>query len=95
MNGRQGHSGLRQAEIIMALSLATTSAADEIRGGVLSVYQSATSLGIILGSALAGVLFGIARTVPYVVGGTLFVLMLLPGFPLLRYGRREAAWIEP
>jgi DHA1 family tetracycline resistance protein-like MFS transporter len=71
-------------------SLATTSAADEIRGGVLGVYQSATSLGIILGSALAGVLFGIAPTMPFLVGGTLFVLMLMPGFALLRYGRRQA-----
>jgi DHA1 family multidrug resistance protein-like MFS transporter len=59
-------------------SLATVTVQDEVRGGVLGIYQSATSLGVIIGSALAGFLFTIGPTIPFLVGGLLFIVMLLP-----------------
>lgn len=60
-------------------SLATVTVHDDLRGGVLGVYQSATSLGVILGSALGGVLFSVAPTRPFLIGGLLFIVLLLPG----------------
>ncbi|MBI5667455.1 MAG: MFS transporter [Chloroflexi bacterium] len=65
-------------------SLATVTVHDELRGGVLGVYQSATSLGVILGSALGGILFKLAPTTPFLVGGLLFILILLPAALLRR-----------
>lgn len=65
-------------------SLATVTVPDELRGGVLGIYQSATSLGVILGSALSGVLFASAPTMPFLVGGILFMVMLFPGVLLSR-----------
>lgn len=65
-------------------SLGTVTVHDELRGGVLGIYQSATSLGIILGSALSGVLFAAAPTMPFLVGGLLFVVMLFPALLLSR-----------
>ena len=63
--------------------LASNSVADEVRGGVLGIYQSVNSLGIILGSALAGSLFAIAPQVPYVLGGLLLIVMTLPSVVLM------------
>jgi len=65
-------------------SLATTTTRDDLRGGVLGVYQSATSLGIIFGSALGGVLFAISPTRPFLVGGVLFLCLLFPAALLAR-----------
>jgi DHA1 family tetracycline resistance protein-like MFS transporter len=58
--------------------LAANSVPDEVRGGVLGVYQSASSLGIIMGSALSGTLYTIAPAVPYGLGGTLVLFMVIP-----------------
>lgn len=52
-------------------SLATVSVADEMRGGVLGVYNSATSLGVIFGSILGGPLFAQHYTLPFLIGGLL------------------------
>jgi MFS transporter, DHA1 family, tetracycline resistance protein len=72
-------------------SLATETVADEIRGGVLGVFQSAISLSIICGTALSGVLFALGPTVPYWLGSGLAVMLLLPALVLLRWSRRVAA----
>ncbi len=72
-------------------SLATVTVHDELRGGVLGVYQSATSLGVIMGSALGGVLFAIAPTRPFLVGGLLFIVLLLPALRLRGSVRARAA----
>lgn len=71
-------------------SLATVTVHDDLRGGVLGVYQSATSLGVILGSALGGVLFSVAPTRPFLIGGLLFLVILLPANLLRRTPARAA-----
>jgi predicted MFS family arabinose efflux permease len=65
-------------------SLATMTTADDLRGGVLGVYQSSTSLGIILGSALGGVLFAQSHTLPYLTGGAILAVLTLPALWLAR-----------
>ncbi|MBZ0294424.1 MAG: MFS transporter [Anaerolineae bacterium] len=66
--------------------LAANSVQDELRGGVLGVYQSVNSLGIIVGSALAGSLFAIHPEIPYVIGGLTLIVMTLPSLVLRRRG---------
>jgi len=66
-------------------SLATTAVADELRGGVLGVYQSAINLSIVFGTALGGVLFAVSPTTPYWVGGALSALVTLPAIVLFRH----------
>jgi MFS transporter, DHA1 family, tetracycline resistance protein len=70
-------------------SLSTNTVPDNQRGEVLGLYQSAVSLSIIAGSAISGVLFGIAPIVPYVLGGIIFALMLIPAFFLMKWTRRQ------
>ncbi len=65
-------------------SLTTTVVDDDIRGGILGVFQSITSLGIILSTAIAGLIFAITPTAPYWLGATLTFLLLLPVFYLRR-----------
>ncbi|HYO87076.1 MAG TPA: MFS transporter [Candidatus Limnocylindrales bacterium] len=72
-------------------SLATTTSAEEISGGVLGVYNSATTLGMILGMALAGVLFSIGPRVPYLAGGAMLMFTVLPALALQRTLRLRAA----
>lgn len=69
-------------------SLATDTVAEELRGGVQGLYQSAFSLGIIFSTALAGRLFAITPQTPYWVGGTIFMLVLIPSFVLLRWAQQ-------
>ena len=64
-------------------ALATRSADDDLRGGVLGLYQSAQSLAIIFGTGLAGILFEISPTTPYWIGGSLSVLTVIAAMPLL------------
>jgi MFS transporter, DHA1 family, tetracycline resistance protein len=59
-------------------SLATKTVAPELRGGILGVYQSVVSLSVIFSTALSGILFAINPTIPFWVGGGLFLLSLLP-----------------
>ena len=70
-------------------SLITNTVPDNQRGSVLGFYQSAISLSIIIGSAISGSLFEIAPIVPYVVGGIIFALMLIPAFFLMQWARRQ------
>lgn len=73
-------------------SLATRTVADELRGGVLGIYQSTLSLSIIISSAVAGVLYGLEATMPYWVSSGLALLGLLPAFMLLiQYGHPKTA----
>lgn len=74
--------------------LAANSVSDEVRGGVLGIYQSISSLGIILGSALAGSLFAIQPEVPYLLGGLMLIVMVLPALVLRQRGRAAIAQAE-
>ena len=65
-------------------SLSTTTVGDEVRGGVLGLYQSAISLSTIVSTAIGGTLFEITPATPYFVGGTLFMISILPGLLVLR-----------
>lgn len=71
-------------------SLSTGKVEDEFRGGVLGIYQSTISLSIIISSAVGGVLFSIAPTLPYLTAGILGALALIPAFALwLQYGTKK------
>jgi DHA1 family tetracycline resistance protein-like MFS transporter len=71
-------------------SLATGTVDDEVRGGVLGIYQSTISLSIIFSTAIAGVLFARSATLPYWVGGILGIIALLPAFILLvQFGTKK------
>lgn len=73
-------------------SLGTTTVVDEVRGGVLGLYQSSVSLATIFSTAVAGVLFAIDPTVPYWLAGGLGLLVLVPALLL---ARRWPAMPEP
>ncbi|MDQ7024282.1 MAG: MFS transporter [Anaerolineae bacterium] len=70
-------------------SLVTNTVPDNQRGGVLGLYQSSLSLSIIFGSAISGAIFEIAPIVPYIVGGSIFALMLIPAFFLVQWVRQQ------
>jgi DHA1 family tetracycline resistance protein-like MFS transporter len=72
-------------------SLATHSAPDEVRGGVLGVFQSSVSLAIIFSTAIAGTLFSRGPTLPYQLGAVLSIVTLLPALWLPAQLRRQAA----
>ncbi|MFN2138005.1 MAG: MFS transporter [Candidatus Promineifilaceae bacterium] len=65
-------------------SLSTQTVADELRGGVLGVYQSTISLSIIFSTAISGTLYAINPTGPYWVGAGLSLLVFLPAILLVR-----------
>jgi MFS family permease len=71
-------------------SLATGTVDDDVRGGVLGLYQSTLSLSTIISTALGGLLFAITATLPYWVAGLMAAIALIPSIILfLRYGREE------
>ncbi|GAB4516167.1 MAG: tetracycline resistance MFS efflux pump [Anaerolineae bacterium] len=72
-------------------SLSTDTVSDALRGGVLGWYQSSISLAIIFSTALAGVLFSITPQTPYLLGGVLFMVTLIPAFLLVRRHRPVSA----
>jgi MFS transporter, DHA1 family, tetracycline resistance protein len=65
-------------------SLATETVSDEVRGGVLGVYQSVASLSTIFGSGLSGALFAASTPLPFVVSGGLALALVLPALYLAR-----------
>jgi len=65
-------------------SLTTNTVADELRGGVLGLYQSVINLSLVFGTALGGVLFSISPTTPFWIGGLLGIITLVPTIILLR-----------
>ncbi|MBL8163434.1 MAG: MFS transporter [Anaerolineae bacterium] len=68
-------------------SLTTVTVSDDLRGGVLGVYNSATSLGIITGSAISGVLFAFDHRLPYIIGGSALAFTALAGLVHMRLRR--------
>jgi DHA1 family tetracycline resistance protein-like MFS transporter len=70
-------------------SLATQTAPDEIRGGVLGVYQSSVSLAIIVSTAIAGALFARSPALPYGAGAALSFVAILPALLLPAQIRRQ------
>lgn len=65
-------------------SLATRTVPDNLRGGVLGVYQSSISLGVIFGTALGGTLFEVAPQAPYWVAAGSGVFAILVAVVLWR-----------
>jgi MFS family permease len=65
-------------------SMSTTSVADELRGGILGVYQSTISLSTIVSTAIAGVIFALNPTLPFWIGGVLSFVVLLPAIILIK-----------
>ncbi|MFW6070373.1 MAG: MFS transporter [bacterium] len=63
-------------------SLATQTVPDEMRGGVLGVYQSSVSLATIVATAVSGVIFSVSPTLPYWLGGMIAIIALLPALLL-------------
>ncbi|MEQ9030432.1 MAG: MFS transporter, partial [Aggregatilineales bacterium] len=76
-------------------SLSTNTVPDEARGGVLGWYQSATSLSTIFATASSGVIFSISPRVPYWLGGTLFLVAILPAIVLWRSERQKQLTAQP
>jgi len=70
-------------------SLSTETVADELRGGVLGVYQSTISLSTIASTAISGVIFSFRPTAPYWIGGVLSFLVLIPALVLIRHTGAE------
>jgi len=68
-------------------SLLTKTVARELRGGVLGLNQSVMNLGVILSTALAGILFAQNPALPNWLGGILYCLALIPGFFLWAWAR--------
>ena len=71
-------------------SLATTNTAEEISGGVLGIYNSSTTLGLIFGTALGGVLFAAGPRYPYILAGCVLLFTVLPALTLQRRLRPQA-----
>lgn len=65
-------------------SLATSAVPDNVRGGVLGIYQSTTSLAIIISTAIAGVIFAYYPTLPYWLGTLLSLILIVPALWLVR-----------
>ncbi len=77
-----GASGLLMPSL---QAMATVSIEDESQNGaVMGIYQSAISLGIITGTSLGGNFYGIAPALPFLIGGVIMFIMLLPGVVLNR-----------
>jgi MFS family permease len=70
-------------------SIATKSVDDSMRGGVLGIYQSTTSLAIIFSTAASGLLFAVSPHMPYIVAFGLSAVSLVPAVFLVRYYRRD------
>jgi MFS family permease len=71
-------------------SLTTGTVDDELRGGILGIYQSSISLSTIISTAVAGVIFAVSATLPFWIGGGLGLLAFIPAFVLLvRYGQKK------
>jgi DHA1 family tetracycline resistance protein-like MFS transporter len=79
-------------------SLSTTAVSDELRGGVLGVYQSTISLSTIASTAIAGTIFLLNPTFPFLIGALLSLIVVVPALFLVkqthagrRYPKEETA----
>ncbi len=71
-------------------SLATSTVGDEVRGGVLGLFQSVLSLSIIISTALGGFIFSIKPSYPYWLGTILSTLVIPPAVLLWRQSHPQA-----
>ena len=67
-----------------AQAIATRALPDQFRGGVLGLFNSVASLGTIFSTALGGVLFATAVTLPMWAGAALSLVAAVPAVILLR-----------
>jgi len=65
-------------------SLSTGTVADELRGGVLGVYQSTISLSTIVSTAISGTIFLWNPTWPFLFGAVLSFFVLFPSLVLVK-----------
>jgi DHA1 family tetracycline resistance protein-like MFS transporter len=79
-------------------SLSTNTVADELRGGVLGVYQSTLSLSTIASTFIAGTIFLLDPTYPFLIGALLSLVVVAPALLLVkktnagrRYPQKETA----
>ena len=70
-------------------SIITRTVPKNQRGAVMGLYQSAFSLAIIVGSAIAGFMFEVDPILPYVFGGVLFAIMIVPAYYLMKWNRSQ------
>jgi len=63
-------------------SIATKAVDDSLRGGILGLYQSLSSLGVIVSTAIGGVLFAIDPFLPFQIGAVVALAALLPALAL-------------
>lgn len=70
-------------------AMATNTVDDSMRGGVLGVYQSTTSLAVIISTAVSGVLFAMNPHIPFIAAFVLSALSLVPALLLVRYYGRQ------
>ncbi len=73
-----------------AQSIATKAVDDAERGGVLGVFQSVSSLSVIISTAIAGALFSMYPHLPNQVAFGASILALVPAVALGRYVRYQA-----
>lgn len=74
-------------------ALATETVEEDVRGGVLGLYQSAISLSTIISTAVGGWLYGIGPTLPYWLGASFSLITVFLAIPLfrIRLGKPEEA----
>jgi multidrug resistance protein len=65
-------------------SLSTRTVADEVRGGVLGLYQSTVSLATIFSTALGGIIFAQNPRYPYWWGAGLSLFAIVPAYLFLK-----------
>ncbi|MBK7896214.1 MAG: MFS transporter [Anaerolineaceae bacterium] len=70
-------------------SLSTRTVPDEVRGGVLGLYQSTVSLATIFSTALGGVIFARDPHYPYWLGMVLSLVVLIPAYWFLKRPLRK------
>jgi len=70
-------------------SMATRTAPDAVRGGVLGLVNASQSLSIIISTAIAGVLFAFGPYVPNIVSFGVAVASLIPAFAISRVMHRQ------
>jgi MFS family permease len=70
-------------------SLATRTVAESIRGAVLGVFTSATSLAIIISTAIAGLIFTLRPDFPFWIGAGLSVVAVIPALIVLRKAKQD------
>lgn len=70
-------------------SLTTKTIAPEFKGAILGIYQSVISLAVIFSTAIAGGLFEVSPILPFLVGGVLFMVSLLPAVFMWNWARHN------